>query len=240
MQRRLLIYEDDDDLRRQLTNLVYALRGEFELAGAFADISQLETQLSQLQPHVVVMDIQLQGDDDGILALYLIKKRFQAIRVLMLTMFDTDDKVFNSICLGADGYMLKSDFTSRQLPQDALRKAIRTLYEGGAYITPSIARKIIRLFSENELQDRIQSVRQRFQDWFSTRSDEKPSSAYRLTPAQHGILKQIATGRQTREIARDLGISENTVNTHIKAIYSELEVHSRTMALRKALEARLI
>jgi len=79
------------------------------------------------------------------------------IKVMMLTTFDVDDKVFNAICLGADGYMLKTDFAS-QMPHEAMRKSLRTIFEGGAYLTPSVAKRILNLFSDATIADKIKKV----------------------------------------------------------------------------------
>ena len=180
------------------------------------------------------MDLQMLEDDDGLVALHKIKQTAPHIKVLVLTMFDADQKIFNAICLGADGYMLKTDFSSDQVPQLAIQKSLATIFNGGAYLTPSVARQIMKLFMDQSIADRVNRVKERFQLIFQKDVDRQKYREAGLTRMQTNVLEKIIEGKTTFEIARGLEVTENTVNSHIKAIYSILGVHSRAMAIKKA------
>ena len=141
----------------------------------------------------------------------------------------------------ASGLMLKSEFSTRDIPHEALRKSLRVIFEGGAYLTPAIAKKILSLFSDASLMDKIVKVKERFKDILTARTAEKEKNTdYKLTKTQFIVLEKIVQGKSTEEIAAEMNVTENTVNTHIKAIFRELEVHSRAKAIRKAIEEKII
>src|SRR5688572_12317666 len=235
----VIIYEDEPIFRKQLENVFSTLHNEFRLLDSFPDADDVMTHLVNYNPDMIILDIQMKNDDDGLYALYKIKNASPGTKVMMLTTFDQDDKIFNAISLGADGYMLKTDFSTFQLPQEALRKSLRIILEGGAYLTPRVAKQILQLFSNPGIAELIQNVKMRFNEVFKHESIiKKPPS--RMTPMQLIVLQEIAEGKSTSEIARALKLTENTINTHIKAIYNILEVNSRTKAIRKAMEKRLI
>jgi DNA-binding NarL/FixJ family response regulator len=191
-------------------------------------------------PDVIIMDIRMKGNEDGIYALYQVKKTNPFIKVMMLTTFDMDDKIFNSICLGADGYMLKTDFSSYQNPQDAILKSLGIIFDGGAYLTPSVAKKIMGLFfSGHSIVERIQAAKEKFGSWFNKDSKGRVKTNT-LSKMQIKVLEEIIEGKSTSEIAKALFLSENTINTHIKGIYNFLGVHSRAKAVKMAMDARLI
>lgn len=239
MAKTVIAYEDEPLLRKQLENVFYTIREDFTLLASFSEPDDVLQHLTSYRPVIVIMDIQMNEDEDGLLALYKIKKINPEIKVMMLTTFDVDDKVFNAICLGADGYMLKSDFSSQQLPHEAMRKSMRILFEGGAYLTPMVAKQILRLFSDHTIADRILRVRERFQTLFQQESIIENKGPH-ITKMQMAVLKKIVEGKSTPEIAIEFGLKENTINTHIKAIYLALEVHSRAKAVKKAMERRLV
>ncbi len=239
MGKAVIAYEDEPALRKQLENVFYAIREEFNLLESFPNPNDVIEHLSSYKPDIVIMDIQMDSDDDGLNALYRIKNVNPKIKVMMLTTFDVDEKVFNAICLGADGYMLKTDFSSYQLPHEAMRKSLRMIFDGGAYLTPSVAKRILNLFADQSIADKINKVRERFQAIFKNESrNNKYSSG--LTRMQTVVLQKITDGNTTAEIARELQLSENTINSHIKAIYGVLEVHSRTKAIKIALEQKWV
>ncbi|HUR31071.1 MAG TPA: response regulator transcription factor, partial [Saprospiraceae bacterium] len=197
------------------------------------------TNVNELKPDLVIMDIQLKNDDDGIFALYKIKVTYPDTKVMMLTTFDQDEKVFNAISLGADGYMLKSDFSSYRAPHEAMRKCLHTIFDGGAYLTPLIAKQILDLFSNHTIADMIHKVRLRFNTLLKNQSNTKNVRS-ELTRMQMAVLQKIVEGKSTSEIAQELFLSENTINTHIKNIYSALGVHSRASVIKKAIERKLV
>lgn len=240
MAKKVIAYEDDPHLRRQLESLFFAIRQEYELLATFPHPLQILDELKEFLPDVVLMDLQMLADDDGLLALYKIKQTAPQVRVLVLTFLDADQKIFNALCLGADGYMLKSDFSSNTIPHEAIRKSLNIIFEGGAYLTPSVAAQIMRLFSDVSIGDKVKRVKEKFASIFQSESAGTKIKAVELTKQQNLVLEKIIDGKATSAIATEMKLSENTVNTHIKAIYSVLGVHSRALAIKKAMENKWI
>jgi DNA-binding NarL/FixJ family response regulator len=240
MAKTVIAYEDDPALRKQLESVFYALREEYDLIATFPNPIGITAELNVYKPEIVLMDLQMLEEDDGLVALYKVKQTAPSIKVLVLTMFDADQKVFNAICLGADGYMLKSDFSSYQMPHEAIRRSLKTIFEGGAYLTPSVAKQIMKLFSDLSLADKMKKVKDRFQAIFQKESGGAKYKASGLTKMQTLVLEKIIDGKTTAQMAKEMELSENTVNSHIKAIYSTLEVHSRALAIRKAIENKWV
>lgn len=239
MPRKVIAFEDDPALRKQLESVFFAIRQEYDLLATFPNPLKVLEEIETYQPDVVLMDLQMLEDDDGLLALYKIKQTKPDIRVMVLTMFDADQKIFNAICLGADGYMLKSEFSSSsQLPHEAIKKSLSIIFDGGAYLTPSVAKQIMKLFTDNSIAERMKRVKDRFQLIFQKEADQKKYYDAGLTRMQTTVLEKIIEGMSTADICKELTIKENTVNSHIKAIYSALGVHSRAMVIRKAMEQR--
>ena len=239
MSATVIIYEDEPELRTHLENVFNTVRNEFCLLGSFEDPENVLDHMAEFRPDVVILDIQMKGEDDGIYALFKIKNAYPETNVLILTTFDHDDKIFHAISLGADGYMLKSDFSSYQAPEEAIRKCINIVLDGGAYLTPSIAKKILILFTRPTAGNLIEQVRAKFNSLFTKEQTTQNTTAH-LTPMQLKVIQEIADGKSTAEIAQALNLSENTINTHIKAVYNILGVNSRTKAIRKAMEKKLI
>jgi DNA-binding NarL/FixJ family response regulator len=240
MIKTVIAYEDDPALRKQLESIFYSLKEEFELIATFPNPVGITAELNHYNPDIVLMDLQMLEEDDGLVALYVIKQTAPNVKVMVLTMFDADQKVFNAICLGADGYMLKSDFSSYQLPHEAIRRSIHTILDGGAYLTPSVAKQILKLFSDISIADRIQKVKDRFQQLFQKSSSHHQLKSTGLTKMQAYVLQGIVDGKTYSQMAREVELSENTIKTHIKAVYTCLGVHSKALAIRKAFENRWI
>jgi DNA-binding NarL/FixJ family response regulator len=240
LAKKIIAYEDDPALRKQLESVFYSIREEYLLLATFPNPKGIEKELREYQPDVVLMDLQMLEDDDGLVALYKIKQTAPLIKVLVLTMFDADQKVFNAICLGADGYMLKSDFSSYQLPHEVMRKSLRTIFDGGAYLTPSVAKQILKLFSDQSIGEKMKKVKERFQELFKKESSGMKYKNSGLTRMQTLVLEKIIDGKTTAQIAREMELSENTINSHIKAIYATLEVHSRALVIKKAIEQKWV
>ena len=159
---------------------------------------------------------------------------------MMLTVFDSDDKIFKAICLGADAYMLKTDLIE-YLPHEVMRRSLNIIFSDGSYLTPSIAKKILILFRDLTIPDKIQNTIERFKKLFTQSNKlDMDNMEYKLSPTQIAILEDIVNGMKSSEIAQRREISENTVGTHIKAIYKKLEVNSRAKAVKKAIEERII
>jgi DNA-binding NarL/FixJ family response regulator len=236
MSRKVIAYEDDADLRKQFESVFFSIRSEYLLLATFPHATGIRNELNHYQPDVVLMDLQMLEEDDGLVALYTIKQTHPNIKVLVLTMFEVDQKIFNALCLGADGYMLKSDFSSNQLPHIAIRQSLDTIFNGGAYLTPSVAKQILRLFTDQSIAERMKRVTARFQVIFQKDANRERWKEAGLTRMQTNVLEFIIDGMATAEIATILELSENTVNSHIKGIYATLGVHSRAMAIKKAME----
>ncbi|OIN57283.1 response regulator [Arsenicibacter rosenii] len=201
---RILIFEDNEPLREALSTLITDTE-DFTLAGAYGDCLRTNDQVFRLRPDVVLMDIELPGRD-GIQAVGSLHREFPGVEVLMLTVFDDDDRVFRALCAGASGYLLK--LTS----PEGIIQAIRDVYAGGAPMSPSIARKVIATFPSRAQH--------------ATELDQ-------LTAREGQVLHYLAQGMSYKLVAAELGISIETVRTHIKRIYEKLHVHSVTEALAK-------
>ena len=204
MPIRVSIYEDNAPLREALSALVEDA-DDCKLVGAFGDCLRANDQTYQLQPDVVLMDIDMPGRD-GIQAVTALHREFPTVEVLMLTVFDDDDRVFRALCAGASGYLLK------QTTPDQIIEAIRDVYTGGAPMSPSIARKVIQTFPgrSNQTADLDQ-----------------------LTSRESQVLHYLAQGMSYKLVAFELAIGLETVRTHIKRIYEKLHVHSVVEAVAK-------
>ncbi|AIZ63133.1 LuxR family transcriptional regulator [Hymenobacter sp. DG25B] len=210
---RVLIYEDNADLRASLSQLLAGSPG-LELAGALSNCTQAGADMLRLQPDVVLMDIDMPGMS-GIEGLRRIKATTPEVNVVMLTVFDENDRVFEAICAGADGYLLK------KTPPARLLEAIGEVRAGGAPMTPAIARQVLRLFPR-----------------VPPRAVAEESAA-NLSAREQEILGLLVEGYSYKMIAADRGISLDTVRSHIKKIYEKLHVRSMTEAVSKALRQGL-
>lgn len=208
---RVLVYEDNRDLREGMTFLLQATP-QLELAGAFADCRDLRTQIPALRPDVVLMDIDMPGLT-GIEATPLVKALHPSAQVLMLTVFEDEDKIFQAIRNGASGYLLK------RTPPGEIIQAIFDVNQGGSPMTASVARKVLHYFQEPALVT---------------------SHDYQLSPRELDILKGLVKGHSYKLIADELFISIDTVRSHIRHIYEKLQVNSKTEAVLKAIREKLI
>ncbi len=161
---------------------------------------------------VILTDLALPGMS-GIEGIRVLRVRFPHIPILALTVHDSDSKVFDALCAGASGYLLKNTLPERLL------EALREVAAGGAPMSPEVARRVVRLFREFRPPDH---------------------APYRLTPQESELLKLLADGHHRKTAAHELGISVNTVAFHLKNVYDKLQVHSKTEAVAKALRERLI
>ena len=168
----------------------------------------------QSAPEVILLDVQLPGMD-GITALREFKTRAPRSRVVILTVFDDGDKIFQAVCAGAMGYVLKSAGIEQ------IGEAIRQVMTGGAPMTPGVARKVLNAFA------RIEPL-------------IGESENYRLTEREREVLALMADGMIKKEIANRAGLSIHTVSTHIRHIYDKLQVTTNTAAVAKALRERII
>jgi DNA-binding NarL/FixJ family response regulator len=209
---RVSIFEDNRSLRESLFNLLESTEG-FTCAGAFAHCERVLDNIDETRPDVILMDIEMPVIN-GIEAVKLIRTRYTDVKILMETIFEEDEKIFQSICNGAQGYILKST-----PPQDILQ-AIQDIHEGGAPMTPVIASKVLRLFKTNLSKDNDDS--------------------FQLSGREKEILKCLVEGMSYKMIADTCFISADTVNGHIKNIYKKLQVHSKGEAVAKAIKGKIV
>ena len=209
---RVAIFEDNRSLRESLFRLLKSSEG-FTCAGAFAHCERVVENIEETQPDVILMDIELPVVS-GIEAVKLVREKYPDIKILMETIFEEDDKIFQSICNGAQGYILKNT------PPEEILNSIREIYEGGAPMTPLIASKVLRMFKNNL-------------------TSEKDSS-YNLSLREKEILKCLVEGMSYKMIADTWFISADTVNGHIKNIYKKLQVHSKGEAVAKAIKGKIV
>lgn len=210
---RIVLYEDCRDLREGMTFLLQATPG-LEIAGAFPDCSNLEMQIPGLRPDVVLMDIDMPGRS-GIEATPVVKALRPETQVIMLTVFEDEDKIFQAIRNGASGYLLK------RTPPSEIIAAIHDVEKGGSPMTSSIARRILQFFQQ-------------------TPSSAQPKPDYDLSPREMDILKSLVKGYSYKLIASEHFISIDTVRSHIRHIYEKLHVSSKTEAVLKALREKLV
>lgn len=189
---------------------------EFEVVGAFSHVLDCVQDVKDSNPDVILMDIEMPGMT-GIEAVRTIKKEFPHILILMQTVFEDDDRVFDSICAGASGYILKNFLNTR------LVESIKELQYGGSPMSPSVARKVL-----NKMQQVPQLVR----------PEEAPD--YDLTPREKEVLGCIVDGLAYKMIADKLSISYETVRSHVKKIYEKLHVASLTEVVSKAMKERIV
>lgn len=215
MNLRIAIFDDNKNIRESITLLLKTVPG-FEVVGSFSHVLDCVEDVKDSKPDIVLMDIEMPGMT-GIEAVKSIKKEFPHIQVLMQTVFEDDDRVFDSICAGASGYILKNYLNTK------LIEAIMELQYGGSPMSPSVARKVL-----NKMQQIPQHVR----------PEESPD--YQLTPREKEVLTCLVNGQSYKMIAADLHISYETVRSHVKKIYEKLHVASLTEVVAKAINQRLV
>ena len=209
---RVAIFDDNRLLLDSLYQLVNGSPG-FTCVGAFPNCDELISDIRKAKPDVVLMDIEMPGTS-GIEAVRVIKQHFPSVRILMETIFEDDEKVFASLCNGAEGYILKNT------PPAMILTSIREVYDGGAPMTPSVASKVIKMF----------------------RSQSAPvkNDFTNLTAREKEILGYLVEGMSYKLIADRCFISVETVNGHIRNIYEKLQVHSKGEAVAKAIKRRIV
>jgi DNA-binding NarL/FixJ family response regulator len=208
---RVVIIEDVREVRESLAVLINGTQG-FKCVGSYYSMEAALSSLGEEPPDVILTDIGLPGMT-GVRGTELLRERFREVPILALTVYDNDDQVFDALCAGASGYLLKNTPPARLL--DSIREAAN----GGAPMSPEVARRVIRLFREFRPPE---------------------TASYHLTAQETQVLKLLIEGHYKKTAAREMGISTYTVSFHLKNIYAKLQVHSKTEAVAKALRERLV
>ncbi|MFN0201075.1 MAG: response regulator, partial [Bacteroidia bacterium] len=215
MKKRIVIF-DDNTKRLDALELLIGLSEELVCVGAFPDCSNVLQNIDDSQPDVVLMDIDM-PNVNGIEGVKIIRQKYPKLKILMQTVFEEEDKIFECIYAGADGYILK-----KAKPQELL-SAILEVLEGGAPMTPSIARKVLEFVGNK-----------------GKRGNKGNHTDFNLTQRETEILKLLVQGYSYKMIAQKCFISLATVNTHIQKIYEKLQVHSMVEAVTKAIENKIV
>ena len=212
MDIKVAIFEDNKHLREGLSLIINGTTG-LSCTGVFADCNDWEYAIRKSDPDLVLMDIEMPGMK-GTEGVKKIKSKFPHIHILMQTVFGDDDNIFEAICAGASGYILK-DTAPAQIIQ-----AIFDVRDGGAPMSPSVARRVLELFQKNIFP--------------------KGENTYSLSEKEKEVLTHLVAGKSFKMIAAECNITYETVRTHIKHIYEKLHVHSSTEAVSKAMKERIV
>ena len=211
MDIRVCLFEDNERLRDSLFKLINRSPG-FVCTGAYPNCDDVLEKIDATRPDVVLMDIEMPGMN-GIEGVAMIKESFPDIKILMETIFDDDEKIFNSICAGAEGYILKNSVPTQ------IVQALKELHEGGSPMTPSIASRVLKMLKSKSNFSR---------------------EDFNLTEREKEILAYLVEGMSYKLIAARCYITTETVNGHIKNIYKKLQVHSKGEAVSKAIRGRIV
>ena len=205
------IIEDQREIREGLRALIDGTPGH-RCTGAFRTMEDALERIGLEAPHAILVDIGLPGMS-GIEGIPLLRECCPQARVLVLTVYNDDDRIFSALCAGACGYLLKKTPPARLL--DGLREAV----DGGGPMSPEVARRVVELFRDFKVQ-------------------EAPS--HDLTPHELRLLKLLAEGHIYKTAAREFSVSVNTISFHMKHIYEKLHVHSKSEAVAKALRSGIV
>jgi DNA-binding NarL/FixJ family response regulator len=208
---RVVIIEDLREVREGLTMLVHGTSG-FQCVASYRTMEDALREIGTTIPDVILTDIGLPGMN-GVEGTRILRERFPEVPILALTVYDDDDNVFDAICAGASGYLLKNTTPARLL------EALREVVDGGAPMSPDVARRVVTVFRAFR---------------------PPPRAAYHLTPQETDLLKLMVEGHHYKTAAAAMGITTSTVSFHLKHIYEKLQVHSKTEAVSKALRERVI
>lgn len=206
----IILYEDNQQLSESIQAMLH-LNKKLRVVNAFESPKEIKLHLQEYNPDLLIMDIDMPGMN-GIEAVTAARSVDRDLPILMLTVFDDNEHVFDAICAGASGYLLKKHISSK------LFVAIEEVLEGGAPMSPSVARMVL-----NSLHQKTQSP-----------------NPYQLTPKEKEVLSSLSKGNSYKLIASQLNISIDTVRSHIRKIYEKLQVHSQTEAVSKAINEKLI
>jgi len=208
---KVAIIEDHREFRDYLVALIGGADG-FRCTGSFRSMEEALEKIGADLPDVALVDIGLPGMS-GVDGVRLLKERHPQLVILMQTVYDDDERIFDALCAGASGYLLKKTQPARLL--EGLREAA----SGGAPMSPEVAARVIRLFRDIRPPERAD---------------------YDLTPHEIRILKLLVEGHSYKTAAAELNVTPSTINFHLQHIYEKLQVHSKSEAVAKALRNRLV
>lgn len=207
MAIRLVIFEDSETLRNSLSTLLGSSES-YDVVGMYGDVLEVESIIRSTRPDVVILDIDMPARD-GISAIPIIKEIDSKISVVMYTQFEDEDRLFRSLCAGADGYVLKKTNPLK------LFEAIAEVHKGGVPMSPAIAQKVLNSFREKA----------------------KPTQEeYFLTDRETEVLQQLVKGYSVKYIAADLNMAYETCRSHLRNIYKKLHVQCGKEAIAKVLK----
>jgi DNA-binding NarL/FixJ family response regulator len=210
MSTSLVLFEDNAELRKSLVNFLNN-SGSYIVTGDYSNVLDAANVIRQQLPDIVILDIHMPGMD-GIEAISLIKEEKPDIAIIMYTQFEDNEKIFKSLCAGADGYILKKTSPHKLL------EAIDEVCTGGAPLSPSIAKKLLASF----------------------RVKQKPAgNFYNLTAKETEILELLVKGYSVKLIAAEMKTSYNTTRTHLRNIYRKLHVNCGKEAIAKVLSEKI-
>ena len=208
---KVAIIEDQPKIREGLKALIDGTDG-YRCVGIFGSMEDAFPKIGYELPDVVLVDIGLPGMS-GIEGIRRLKDQYPNLAVLMLTVYDDDKRIFDAMCAGACGYLLK------KTPPARLLESLKEVRDGGAPMSPEVARRVVALFREIRPPDHAD---------------------YQLTPHEARILKLLVEGHNYKTAAAELGVSINTIRFHMRSIYEKLQVHSKSEAVSKALRNRIV
>lgn len=209
MENRIIIFEDNNNLRHSLITLFQEYTG-YKVIGDYPNVLQAEVIVKSMVPDIVILDIDMPGKD-GISVIPFIKEINPGMLIVMYTQFEDEDKIFRSLCAGADGYILKKTDPFK------LCEALEDVQRGGAPMSPSIARKVLASFHSNKSSE----------------------NKYNLTQREVEVLKLLIKGYSVKYIASELNVAYETCRSHLKNIYTKLHVNCGKEAIAKILEERI-
>ncbi len=208
---RVAIIEDQREFREGLAFLIDGTEG-YRCTQRFGSMEEALAQLGRDLPDVALVDIGLPGIS-GIEGIRLLKQKYPGLPVLMLTVYNDDERIFEAMCAGACGYLLK------KTPRAHILECIQEVLDGGAPMSPEVARRVVELFRQFRPPEEV---------------------GYQLTKKELRLLVLLGEGHYYKTAAGELGITVNTVSTHLRHIYEKLQVHSKSEAVAKALRQGLI
>jgi DNA-binding NarL/FixJ family response regulator len=208
---QVALVEDLREVRDGLTALINGTVG-FTCVGSYRTMEDALRNVERAAPDVILTDIGLPGMS-GVEGLPILRERLPDVPILALTIYDNDHNIFAALCAGASGYLLKNTAPARLL------ESLREVVDGGAPMSPEVARRVVRLFREFRPPEHAD---------------------YHLTPQENELLRLLVEGHHKKTAARVMNISVNTISFHLKNVYQKLQVHSKTEAVAKAIRERLL